>query len=254
VNGGHSAERLPSGIGALVDVAWRAYCERFGLYLALAAASLVACAIAEFAAPAKADPLVLALVLQLVAVLSEALVVAAVALGLGSYVADEHPAAKTLLRGALFRWPAVAGALVLVNLVVDYTLPAGGIGPLDDPAYLALAPVTWLLWGALGLAGPIAALSPDLPAIAAFTGFGRALLLSLRLANIVRLVLVAFATVVPVMLESMLTDALKQRGVPHFEFWAQCPVDVAIVGPLAALQTAFALDFARRLGRLSDGR
>jgi hypothetical protein len=236
VNGGQSAERLPSGIGALVDVAWRAYCERFGLYLALAAASLAACAIAEFAAPTKADPLVLGLVLQLVSVLFDALVVAAVALGLGSYVANEHPAAKTVLRGALYRWPAVAGALVLVSLVVDYTLPAGGIGTLDDPAYLALAPVTWLLWGALGLAGPIAALSPDLPAIA------------------VRLVLVAFATVVPVMLESMLTDALKQRGVPHYEFWAQCPIDVAIVGPLAALQTAFALDFARRLGRLSDGR
>jgi hypothetical protein len=254
VNGGQSAERLPSGIGALVDLAWRAYCERFGLYLTLAAASLAACAVAEFAAPPKADPTVHGLILQLVSVFFDAFVVAAVALGVGSYVANERPASKTLLRGALYRWPAVAGALVLVNIVTDYTLPAGGIGQLDDPAYLVLAPVTWLLWGALGLAGPIAALSPDLPAIAAFTAFGRALVLSLRLANIVRLVVVAFATVVPLMLESMLIDALTHRSFPHVEFWAQCPIDCVIVGPLAALQTAFALDFARRIGRLGSSR
>jgi hypothetical protein len=39
---------------------------------------------------------------------------------------------------------------------------------------------------------------------------------------------------------------LLKRGATHVSFWANLPIDALSVGPIAAIQTAFALDFARR--------
>ena len=254
MNGGENAERLPPGIGALIDVAWRAYLERAWVYLLLAGGAFAVCGLVEVAAPATTNTDVHTLALLVVSFIADAFIVTLVALGVGVHVADERPALRTMLRGAFYRWPAVTGALLLAQVLIEFTLSAGGIGPLDEPWTLALAPVTWLLWGALGLAGPLAALSADQPAIATFTGFGRSLLLSFRVVNLARLAVVAFATVVPLLLESMLTDVFHRRGIPHDAFWANLPIDCVTVGPLAALQSVFALDFARRAGRLDTRR
>lgn len=250
MNGGENAERLPSGIGALIDVAWHAYRARAGIYLLLAAAVFGLCVLVEVAAPAKSDTDIHAQALAVVDLIGDAFVVTLVALGVGVHVAGERPGLRTMLRGALYRWPAVVGATLLAQILFSFTFAAGGIGPLDEPWTLALAPVTWMLWGALSLAGPLAALSADQPLVAAFTGFGRSLLLSFRITNLARLCVVAFAVVIPILLQSMLYDVFNRRGLPHAFFWTQVPIDCASVGPLAALATVFALDFARRVGRL----
>ena len=254
MNGGDDSERLPSSIGPLVDLALRAYREHIGLYLVLAAAGFAIAAILEFAVPARVDEATHELILELASVFCYAFVVTAVALGVGTQVAGAHLTPRTLLRGTLYRWPGVVGASLLAQIVANYVLPAGGFGIPDDPGYLVLAPVAWLLLGALGLAGPLAALSPDLPLLAVFTGFGRALLLSLRFANIGRLAVLSFATVVPYMLEFMLFNELQRRGVGHIFFLANSPIDSLVVGPLAAVQSIFALDFARRVGKLETPR
>jgi len=254
VNGGDDTERLPSPIGQLVDLALRAYREHIGLYLLLAAAALLVATIAEFALPAHVNEGVHEYTLELLSVLCDAFIVTAVAIGVGTKVAGEHLTARTLLRGALYRWPGVVGASLLAEIVGVIVLPAGGFGRLEDPADLVVAPIVWLLLGALGLAGPLAALSADLPLLAAFTGFGRALLLSLRTVNLGRLAVLSFATVVPTMLESMLVDALQRRGAGHVFYLANFPIDVLVVGPLAAVQSIFALDFARRVGKVQTPR
>jgi len=64
----------------------------------------------------------------------------------------------------------------------------------------------------------------------------------------------SFATVVPTMLESMLVDALQRRGAGHVFYLANFPIDVLVVGPLAAVQSIFALDFARRVGKVQTPR
>jgi hypothetical protein len=58
----------------------------------------------------------------------------------------------------------------------------------------------------------------------------------------------AFATVVPTLLASVLFDIFTQRHVAHSAFWSNLPVDALTVAPVAAIQTAFVLDFARRAG------
>jgi hypothetical protein len=82
-------------------------------------------------------------------------------------------------------------------------------------------------------------------------GLVRAVTLSFHRSNLARLVIVAFASIVPLMLETILSD-------PRFhvtrQFWITIPIDALTVGPLAALQTVFALDFARRAGVLSAPR
>ncbi len=41
---------------------------------------------------------------------------------------------------------------------------------------------------------------------------------------------------------------LTQHHVPRPFFWSDVPIDALTIGPLAAIQTAFALDFVRRMG------
>lgn len=249
-------DRLPPTIGGLIDLAFASYGERAPLYAALAAVLLVLCTALEFLWPAKGDALTRSIANAFLDVFFQALVIAAVALGIGTRVgAGETARPRALLDGALGRWLPVLGAMLIVQFIVAFTQQAGAIGPVSDPVLtLVSAPVTWLLWGALGLAGPCAALNGDRPAIAILTGFGRALMLGLRVVNLPRLCIVAFATVMPMLLQSVLFDLLQRRGIGHADFWASIPLDALIVGPLAALQTVFALDFARRAGRIEHPR
>jgi hypothetical protein len=252
VNAADEGERLPPNIGGLIDLGFGTWARRAGLYLALSAGVFVLCGAVEALWPARtpnASALKL-LVLIYAEVFGLAFVVAAVALGVATRVAGEHLSSRTLLLGAVERWPAVLGAMIVVDLVVMLTAPFGALGALPDPPVLALvmAPIIWLMWGVINLAGPIAALSGERPLIALLTSFTRAIGLSLRRGNLVRVCVLSFATIVPTLIASVMFDVFVKRGVPHPEFWANLPIDVLAVGPLAALQTAFALDFARRAG------
>lgn len=244
-------ERLPSSVSGLLDLAGAAYLERARLYLLLAAGVFVVCGIVEFAwATSAGDAGMKATVLELLDLFTDAFVITAIALGVAMRISgDERPTA-TLLAGALERWLAVLGAMTIVQYLVTLTIESGmsGIGPVASPVLtIVSAPVIWLFWGALSLAGPVAALSADRPTLAIITGFGRALYLALQPRNLGRLCIVAFAGVIPTLLQSVLFDILSRGGVANSDFWASLPLDALTVGPLAALQTVFALDFARRV-------
>ena len=245
-------DRLPPSIGGLVDLGFAAWAQRAPLYLALSAGVFVVCGAIEILWPAKtpnAADLKL-LVLIYAEVFGLAFVVGIVALGVATRVAGEDVSTRTLVAGALERWPAVLGAMIVVQLVVELTLPYSAIGVLADPPALALllAPFIWLVWGVINLAGPIAALSGERPLIALLTSFARAVGLSLRRGNLARICVLGFVTIVPTLIASVLLDVLVKRGATHVSFWANLPIDALTVGPLAAIQTAFALDFARRAG------
>ena len=261
MNAADEGERLPPSIGGLIDLGVMTWLQRAPLYLALSLGVFALCGAVEALWPAR-TPSATALkelVLIYVEVFGLAFVVAAVALGVatrvaGERVAGERVASRTLLAAALERWPAVLGAMIVVDLVVMLTAPFGAIGALPDPPALALfaAPIVWLMWGVINLAGPIAALSGERPLIALLTSFSRAIGLSLRRGNVVRVCVLSFATIVPTLIAAVVFDVLIKRALPHAVFWANLPIDVLTVGPVSAIQTAFALDFARRAGAV-DG-
>jgi hypothetical protein len=250
VNAAGEGDRLPPSIGGLVDLGFAAWAQRAPLYVALSAGVFLLCGAIEVLWPAKtanAGDLKL-LVLMYTEVFGLAFVVGIVAIGVATRVAGEDVSTRTLIAGALERWPAVLGAMIVVQLVVELTLPFSAIGALADPPVLSLllAPFIWLIWGVINLAGPIAALSGERPLIALLTSFARAVGLSLRRGNLTRICVLGFVTIVPTLIASVLLDLLLKRGATHVSFWANLPIDALSVGPIAAIQTAFALDFARR--------
>ncbi len=258
MNAAGDGERLPQSIGGLIDLAFATWAQRLPLYAALSAAVFALGGAIEALWPAPTDSAraVKELVLAYSELFGLAYIVAVAALGIATRVAGEHVSTRLLLAGALERWPAVLGAMIVVSLVVQLTVPFSALGPLPDPPVLALliAPIIWLLWGVINLAGPIAALSGDRPLIALLTSFARAIGLSLRRGNFVRVCVLGFATIVPTLIASIVFDVLVKRALPHAVFWANLPIDVLTVAPLAAIQTAFALDFARRAGANEQSR
>ena len=253
MNGPGEGERLPSSIGGLVDLGFETYLARAPLYLLLALVTCVLCAAVDYLVPAgnTGAEQIRDLIMIWVEVLANAFVIALVALDVGGRVAGEIPATRALVRAALLRWGRVAIAAILVQYLVLVTSDYGILaGPLDPLAVL-LAPFVWLLWGTLSLAPPLAALSAESHGtFAALTSFVRAFSFGLHANNFARLVLLLLATVAPLLLETVLVDVAARSNFPHAEFWCNFPVDTLVAAPLAALQTTFALDFARRTGRL----
>ena len=245
-------EPLPPSIGGLVDFALAAYAGRFPLYLGLALAVLLIGTAVEFAIPAaKLDTPngeLKLFAIQFAALCADAYVIAAVALGVGMRVAGEQPPSGKIASTALTRWLSVLATLMIVQLVVLYTAPLSGLGPLPKPPALAFftAPLVWLIWGILSLALPIAALADERPAFAIFAGLTRAISFSMHAQNLPRLAIVAFVSIVPNLLQVIVEDVLVKQHVPRPFYWADIPLDALTVGPIAALQTAFAIDFARR--------
>jgi len=243
-------ERLPPSIGGLVDLAFSAYVQRAPLYLGLAAIVFALCGAVYLASSFSKSADVTALNLTLCQLFADAFVITIVALGTGTRVAGETPPAGALAAGALQRWMPVLGTLTVVQFVFQLTAGSSGLGATGDWSDVLFAPAVWLLWGALSLAAPLAALAAERAPRAMALALFRSLSLGLRVANLPRLCVVAFAGVVPLLLEEVVGDLLFQRHVPHAIFWANVPVDALVVGPLAALQTVFALDFARRAAAL----
>jgi len=244
-------ERLPSSVDGLLELAFAGYVQRIGLYLALAAGIFAVYVAIEFA-PFPPDGVAREAAYIAGSLVADALLVGAVAMGIAARIAGKPLTSRAVLGAATDRWLPVMGALTITNFFVSYTSDLGALGP-DRGPFMFAAPLFWLLWGAMALSGPVAALSSDPPALAIVTGFARAVAISLRLQNLARLCLVAFAAVVPLLLGEIVYDLMHQHGIGHALFWANAPIDALATGPLAALQTVFALDFARRGRSTSSG-
>jgi hypothetical protein len=248
---------LRPSLGGVVDFALASYARRAPFYLALALLVLLVGTLVEVAIPAAprdsdAGQLKL-LIITYASVFVDAYVVAAISIGIGTALAKETISWRRIARAAAERWLPVLTIGILELLVVQVTVPFSGLGPRPDdyPALLIFtAPLVWLLWGVLALAAPIAALSGDSPMSAFFTGITRAVMFSLRRSNFARLCVVAFASVVPTLLQDVAYDLMVLHHVPRPIFWANVPIDALTIGPVTAIQAAFALDFARRAGLL----
>ena len=237
-------ERLPRSIDGLFDIAYAGYVANIGLYLALAALIFAVYVGIEFA-PWPADGVAQSVAYYVAPLIVDGLLVAAVALGIGVRIGGKDVARGALLAAAFDRWLPVLGTLTLTNYFISYTIDLGALGDTRG-AWQLFAPLFWLAWGAMALSAPIAALSSDRPALAIFTSFARAIAVSLRVQNAGRLCLISFAAVLPLLLQRLILDTLQQHAVGHAFFWASAPIDALTTGPLAALQTVFALDFVRR--------
>jgi len=256
VSANPDGERLPKSVGGLIDFAYASYAAHAPLYLALAAGALVAQAVLEYAipaAPADTTQGALKLIVLLDAsVFVDALIIAAVAVGAGARLATAEATSRRIAGAALERWLPLVAIGIVVQLVQLNSFAFSGLGPLPEPRWIALftAPLVWLLWGVLALAPPIAALSGRRPLYAVLEGLWQAVTLSAHPANYWRLCFVAFISILPSLLQAIAFDASVAHHVARPYFWANVPIDAVTVGPFAALQTAFALDFARRAGRL----
>lgn len=237
-------DRLPASVGGLLGFAIASYLERAPLYLALAALAFAIDAIAQLLAPDKIPVGIAA------GIVGDALVIAAVSLGVGTRAAGKTAEPARLFEAAVVRWGDVAGAYGIATLISAVVYPVALFRTGTDPWSLASALPAWVLLGALSFAGPVTALSSDRPILAILTGFGRAMALSLRLANLPRLLIVSATVMAVAGLQIAVEAALARAHAQHASAWTDDLIDALTAGPLTALQAAFALDFARRIRRL----
>jgi hypothetical protein len=245
-------DRLPPTITGLIGFAMRGWAAHAPLYLALALFVFAAYALAEWIVPAAALSTPLGqfkqYVLLYTGLFADALVVAAVAMGIAARSADAVASAGALTGAAIDRWLSVIAVGFLAQSIVTLTSPFSGLGPALEPRALqyAIAPFVWILWGILGLTGPLVALAADRRAFSVLSGFVHAFTTSLHRGNLPRLCVLALLTVLPTVLQTVALNALIAHHAARAFFWANAPFDALTIAPLAAVQTAFALDFARR--------
>lgn len=245
-------DRLPPTITGLIGFALRGWAAHAPLYFGLAVFVFGAYALAEWIVPAATassrEGQFKQYVLLYTGLFGDALVVAAVAMGIAARSANAVASAGALAAAAIDRWLPVIAVSFLALSVVAITSPFSGLGPALEPRALqyAIAPFVWILWGILGLTGPLVALAADRRPFSVLSGFVHAFSTSLRRGNTARLCVLAFVTVLPNVLMVVAENVLIAHHVARPLFWANAPIDALTVGPLAALQTAFALDFARR--------
>jgi hypothetical protein len=258
VSAAGESDRLPHSIRGLVGFALSAWFANAPLYLALALFVFAVWTIAEYALPlAKLDTPSGELkvwVLQYASIFADALVIAAVALGVAARAAGSAAPARRLAAVAFERWLPVIAVTLLTFTISFVTAEFSGLGttPIPRPFIYVTAALTWILWGILAVAGPLVALSTTRGAFSVFIGFGRAFAVSLQRDNFVRLCVLGVVVVLPMVLQTALFNALTQQHVPRGFYWANAPVDAVTIGPVSAIVTAFALDFARRAGLLEE--
>jgi hypothetical protein len=254
VNAAEEGVRLPPSIGGLLGFALRAWVAHAPLYLALQLGVFAAYSIAEAvvpaATPSSPQGQFKLYVLIYTGLFADALVVAAAAIGVAARGVAAHTSARVLMGAAIDRWLPVIAVSLVAQSVVYLTSASSGLGPPSDPRILQYitAPFVWLLWGILGLTGPFVALSAERRAFSIVAAFVHAFTTSLHRANLLRLCVLALITMLPNILQVVAYDALVAHHVARPIFWANYPIDALAVGPISAIQTAFALDFARRAG------
>jgi hypothetical protein len=252
VNPGDEGERLPPSIGGLIGFALRGWAANAPLFLGLQLFVFAAYGLAEWIVPAASTATPQGqfkqYVLLYTGLFADALVVAAVALGIAARAAAASASARALMGVAIERWLAVIAVSLLAQSIVSLTSDLSGLGPAIEPRALqyAIAPFIWILWGILGLAPPLVTLAADRRAFAVLSGFAHAFTTALHRANFLRLCVLAIVTVLPSVLQFLALHALTAHHAARPIFWAEVPIDVMTIGPIAAIQAAFALDFARR--------
>lgn len=255
MNEAEENEHLPPSIGGLIGFALSGWVADAPLYLALAVGMFGLVAVAEYVIPAAvattSQGVFKLIVLDFTDLFAGSFIVAAVALGVAARGLGTPLSPRTLAGGATERWLPVIAVTFLSQTVIMLTNGYSGLDTPPEPHALVylFAPLTWILWGILGLTGPFVALAQSRAALTVLVGFGHAFTASLRRGNLLRLCILAVITVLPIALEAMLQNTLVQRHAARPIFWANIPIDALTVGPLAAIQTAFALDFVRRMGR-----
>jgi hypothetical protein len=260
VNAAEEEEHLPPSIGGLIGFALIGWAANAPLYSGLAAAMFAVTAVAEFVVPAAVMTTQLGqfklYVLLYTELFAGSFVIAAVALGVAARGLGTPLSSGTIAGGATERWLPVIAVTFLSQTVILVTGPLSGLNApaeLGAAAYVA-APLVWILWGILGLTGPFVALARTRAALTVLVGFGNAFTAALRRGNLSRLCILAVIAVLPLLLETVLEHALEQRHVARAFFWANIPIDALVIGPVAAIQTAFALDFVRRASQTTPPR
>jgi len=252
VNDDDDGSRLPLTVGGLLGFALSAFAANARFYVALQVGVFAAYALAETVVPAAVASTpqghFKGWVLLLTGLFADAFVTAAVAMGVAARSAGTRASARALTAIAIERWLPVIIVSFLALYLVMLTNDLSGLGAPSEPRALAYAtaPLIWIFWGILGLTGPFVALSADRRSFAVFAGFAHAFTTSLRRGNLMRLCVLAVVTVMPTVLQGVAFNLLVAHHVTRPLFWAEVPIDALTVGPLAAIQTAFALDFARR--------
>jgi hypothetical protein len=239
VNGAEQNDRLPESIGGLIGFAFATWWQRAPLYLGVGVVVFALQALAQAFAPDNAPVAVAS------GVVGDALMTAIVALHIATRATGGDVSTRRLVSAGIVRWGDVTGATALATVAGVFVAPL--MIPGSDQTWLFALLPAWLLMGALSYAGPVTAITHDRPIVAIATGFGRALLLGLRFANLGRTFVAGAWVVLVFYLQTLVLLALHARHVPHELFWANAPLDALTVGPLAAILTAFALDAARRL-------
>jgi hypothetical protein len=252
------SERLPHSVSGLLGFALNAWLANAPLFIALALGVFAAYSLVEYIIPAAAPDThqgeLKLVALSYAGLFADALVIAAVAVGVAACAAGAPAPPRTLVGVAIERWLPVIAVSLLADAITQITSPFGGLHATAVPraALYVTALPTWILWGILSLSGPFVALGTNRGVLSVIVGFGRAFAVSLQRENLVPLCVLAVVNVLPAVLGIVLKPYLEQHGVAHSIFWANAPVDAITIGPVSAIATAFALDFARRAGLLEE--
>jgi len=233
-------EGLPKTVFGLFGVAGALYARRIPLYISLAAIALAVQYVVGVILP-HSDGLVTGL-----GIVIDAFFVAAVSIGVAFDLAGKQVDWSTVLMAASERWGVVSVVCVAYWLVF-FALAPNVFGQPEDTGYGVFVLPIVVLWGAVSLGQVVASIEPVKTSFALpFLAIGKGMTVSLRWANVGRLVLLSLIVVLPTVATGILATALASHHVHDAAFWGNVPLDALTVGPIQALSTVFYVDFLRR--------
>jgi hypothetical protein len=238
---------LPESVGGLFDTAFSTYGRRFGLYAIVAIAGFAVQGIAAllFTAFGVHEKNALVLSESIVGIFVDAFILGVVSIGVIADVSGVQTDTSTILASTIDRWLSLIGVNALINLIMivpQVSVLASGV----VSVFVFVLPVA-ALSGAIAFATVACAVDTSVPGLRIIGSFAQSIRLALAPPNFGRTVLIGIATLVPLLLQSVLSDQMGLRHVRGADFWANVPLDAIIVGPLQAIFAVFYLDFIRRL-------
>jgi hypothetical protein len=234
---------LPETMQGLVAIAMRAYRRRLRLFFGTAFAGLVCEAVVADFRPGDIGWFYAG------SIVVDSLIAAQVTLGVVADVRNSGSLGDgALMSAALGRWGIVAIVTTLVDIMTFVTTDSV-FGPPEATAYGFLILPIVVFWGSIGFASAIAAIDEKTPSgLLVLSSIGRSVALALARPNIGRLTALALVAVLPVLVETVLSDQLEVRRIAGWQFIGNIPIDALVTGPLQAIFTVFYLDFVRRSG------
>lgn len=234
---------LPATIVGLFGTAFVLYARRFALYAILALCALAVEYVVDVALLQDAG-----LVVGLDIVVG-AFLAATVSIGVAFDLARKPADWSTIVTAASLRWGVVAIIGLIGYLLLCLFGPFLALPP-DQTGYGLLLLPFIVLWGAVWVAQVVAAIEPTKSRLTLpLRALGKGLAVSVRFANLGRLLVLSIALIMPLLAETVLLAQLQARGVPNAWFWSGIPLDAFTLGPLQALATVFYIDFLRRAKR-----